>query len=302
MLKEISFKEKRIKLINSWIEKFKVFVQKIPEINFKLSELGVILDEKETKVKKKLKDVSKCIPVDLKTDQDCVFNFSRPKSIEVCGFFNVGAVTKPSFEVILHVIAPKSCFHERDYMNSRYLVKKSLYLSILTSNLQKSELISELNYDFHNGNQFLPILQVQTKEIKDTIFNIRVIPEENTFKISKFLPDKSNLRTTYINSLFNESITEEIATPIYNSAHQSDLVSLENDRFNSETLKGMKGAAEGLVLLKIWLKQRGFLQGFGNFNEDVLYSFVTYLVKKGKINKHMSSYQVIRNVWTHLGK
>lgn len=91
-------------------------------------------------------------------------------------------------------------------------------------------------------------------------------------------------------------------TPFYNSVVLNDLTLAINDRFRHNLINDMKGATDGLILLTIWLRQRELIDGYGGFNEELLYSLVAYLVNVNKINKHMSSYQVIRNVWNYLSQ
>lgn len=71
---------------------------------------------------------------------------------------------------------------------------------------------------------------------------------------------------------------------------------------NVKIIKEYPNLRDGIILLKIWLAQRDLTKGFESFNGYVITMFVLYLLSIKKLNTFMSSYQIVRNVWSYLGK
>jgi len=72
---------------------------------------------------------------------------------------------------------------------------------------------------------------------------------------------------------------------------------------NSEIAQAIKeypNLRDGIILLKIWLRQRE-LNGYDGFTGYIITMFVIYLLRIRKLNTFMSSYQIVRNVWICLG-
>lgn len=91
-------------------------------------------------------------------------------------------------------------------------------------------------------------------------------------------------------------------TPFYNSTVLADLVIQENMLFLKETLLMHNNIRDGILLLKIWLRQRELDCNVGGFNGFLIAMLVCYLLQIKKINVLMSSYQVFKNVCNYLSK
>lgn len=90
-------------------------------------------------------------------------------------------------------------------------------------------------------------------------------------------------------------------TPYYNSLILRDLIM---SRMNSEVaqlIKEYPNLRDGIILLKIWLRQRELNKGYDGFTGHIITMFVIYLLREKKLNTFMSSYQIVRNVWICLG-
>jgi len=75
-------------------------------------------------------------------------------------------------------------------------------------------------------------------------------------------------------------------------------------RMNSEVaqiIKEYPNLRDGIILLKIWLRQRELNKGYDGFTGHIVAMFVIYLLREKKLNTFMSSYQIVRNVWICLG-
>jgi len=73
---------------------------------------------------------------------------------------------------------------------------------------------------------------------------------------------------------------------------------------NSEIAQAIKeypNLRDGIILLKIWLRQRELNTGYDGFTGYIITMFVIYLLHIRKLNTFMSSYQIVRNVWICLG-
>ncbi|KAL1117564.1 hypothetical protein AAG570_003879 [Ranatra chinensis] len=79
-----------------------------------------------------------------------------------------------------------------------------------------------------------------------------------------------------------------------------DVVMETNDTLRSEMIEGHNSVREAVSLLRVWLTQRQLNQGYGAFTTFIMSMYVIYLMKIQKINHHMSSYQILRNVWLSL--
>lgn len=106
---------------------------------------------------------------------------------------------------------------------------------------------------------------------------------------------------TFINIIFVESVSPT-PTPHYNSLILHDLLMSRMNSENSKLIKEYPNLRDGIILLKIWLAQRELTKDFADFNGYVITMFVLYLLSVKKLNTFMSSYQIVRNVWTNLGK
>lgn len=151
---------------------------------------------------------------------------------------------------------------------------------------------------------FQPAISVRPigKYGKHLTFNLHAVCGEESFKIERFAPEKSNVKQL-IGANNDESLknNEHTPTPHYNSSILGDL----NRKFNEEYLASAIGdnanVRDALVLLEIWLRQRELDNGYGGMTKFMLAMFVAYLVQCKRINLSMSSYQIIRQVWVHFG-
>ncbi|KAH8260703.1 hypothetical protein KR026_000202, partial [Drosophila bipectinata] len=64
--------------------------------------------------------------------------------------------------------------------------------------------------------------------------------------------------------------------------------------------KGKRNFQDGLLLLKVWLRQRELNVGFSGFGAHILASFIVYLNQHRLLHQSSSSYQVARTVWNQL--
>lgn len=225
------------------------------------------------------------------------FKFITPSKTLILGSHATATSTGPNLNVDIAVEIPSDCFEKDDFMNMIYHKKKALYLSYLALKLQKSEHIKELQFTFFKDDSFCPVLEIKhtSRSHKHLKFYLRIICEKNAFKLNRFLPSTSNVRQC----LFNDTNTEIMPTPHYNSSILSDLVLISNHEFLINTLCEHSKIRDAIILLKLWLRSKGL--EFNRLNGYILSMFATYLLKCRKINITMSSYAIIKSIWLQIG-
>lgn len=93
----------------------------------------------------------------------------------------------------------QSCFHEKDYLNHRYHVKRALYLAVLKKRLAKCVSITSVKWGFFCEDARKPVLLLFPGPGEGSVttkFIIRIIPtiSDETFSCNKLSPSKNNVR------------------------------------------------------------------------------------------------------------
>ncbi|GIX91032.1 nucleolar protein 6 [Caerostris extrusa] len=183
-----------------------------------------------------------------------------------------------------------------DFLNQRYHRKRALYLSFIANSLLESDVIHNVKFKYQNECYLKPVLLVQPKDLEITVC-LAAYPASNAFKLSRFLPSKNNVRSSWYfenTEDAEQSSMEPVATPYYNASILSDLLLPQLNKYLKSNINS-QNVKEGLILLKLWCFQRGLTDGYGRLNGFILTMFVAYLLKKRKITPLMSSYQVFRS-------
>ena len=286
MLSEIQIKDKYKRLFDSWFEKLETTIQSINETEeFELSDttlgktLNVIVPM--PKVPKETKGT---------------FKFLKPSNIAVVGSYAFDAAVGPHITVDVMIEMPAEMFQKVDYQNYRYMKKKALYLAYIASSITDD--IAESKKFI--GDNLRPILKLvpNGKLSRKVTVLVHVSTEDGSFKLNRFLPEKNSIRPGWF--LTNAENEDLPPTPHYNSVILRDLVMSRSSLENVKIIKEYPNLRDGIILLKIWLAQRDLTKGFESFNGYVITMFVLYLLSIKKLNTFMSSYQIVRNVWSYL--
>ncbi|XP_020715347.1 nucleolar protein 6 isoform X2 [Ceratitis capitata] len=241
------------------------------------------------------------------------FQFIKPKiSPYLIGASATQSLLGPKVTVDICISMPEECFQKENYLNLIYDQKRAYYLAYIANKLLNcaefgSELTTEkLKFSYHNNNPLKPILEITPTPLSNckTILadKLRILlfvaAEESSFKLSRFVPWNSNVRA----SIFGDDVegSAVMATSNYNANVLFDLTMQRNQEMLHGIFDGRRNFQEGLVLLKVWLRQREFDVGFNGFTAHLLTMFVAYLYKQRKLHTNMSSYQVARTVWNQL--
>lgn len=295
MLQEVNVKQKLRNKFELWFKEFTSFLSNISEYD------DVLLSKlKVTKGKKQfINKLAASSKLDLKCDLDLLLKFVKPECCEVIGFYKSDCIIGPNLNVHVAVQMPRVCFHEKDYLNNRYLVKRHYYLLYLMKELTDTEICSKILYSFSDGIDLLPILNITPNVSEKISVKVFIVPFSNYFKPSRFLPSKNNVKAHVFGSTenINEEELKNHGTPYYNTILLHDITLSLNNSFCDTTLSDFKSAKDAVKLIQVWTKQRDL----SSMDKFLFYS-LAYLACKRKINKHMSSYQVIRNLWFFLSK
>lgn len=296
MLKEIKLKPKISNFFDEWVEKFQEFVMGLKDQKSKHDSEDLAW----------LKNSKVQLPINLECKlKPLQFQFIKPNSEpSIVGSALSNTLLGPKITVDILVEMPSECFRKDEYLNLAYEKKRALYLAYITDQLLKSSeegLKSHLKFSYFKNHPYRPVLEATPFEEmgKKISFRIMVVPEETTFKLNRFVPWTSNIR----GSLFNEKGDDEtapLATPHYNSNILCDLTAKSSNNLIEEVIAQNSNFQEGLILLKVWLRQRNLDNGYFGWGSHLMAMFVVYLYKKKRLHLSMSSYQVARNVWNHL--
>uniref|UniRef100_T1HQ96 Nucleolar protein 6 n=1 Tax=Rhodnius prolixus TaxID=13249 RepID=T1HQ96_RHOPR len=288
MISELKPRKTDKNAIKHWLQNFRQFLTQLEDCENILGKHHDHIDDVHLPLPKRIWQIEDSI------------KFYKPVDVKIMGSCRNGTVLGPYFVLDVVIIIPKKYFHKNDYLNQKYHYKRALYLSKIASLIQKSELVSpnfQIKYWLKRGDPLKPVLlfrpQGRMTEFVEVALN--VYPEDNPYNLNRFLPEKNNVRPEWLGC--ERSHGQLPPTPHYNMSILEDLVAEQNEQLKLETFEGNQNLKDATILLSVWLQQRQLLKGFGAFNEDLLSMLVVYLVKKQKINNHMSSYQICRNVW-----
>lgn len=229
------------------------------------------------------------------------FQFIAPKSASVIGSHAVSTTVGPAFTIDVAVEIPAKFFQKDNYLNLVYHKKKALYLAYLTLQLQKRSSGEQCKFTFAQDNRFNPIIVLKPKGIRHLLIHVYACTEPNAFKLNRFLPATSNVRSSLFAHQTNGAADELHATPHYNSSVLHDLTMLQNENFLKRMLETTHtNVREAIVLFKLWLRTRGLQHSaLGGY---LVSMFAVHLLKKRVINAAMSTFDVLRNLWIQFGK
>uniref|UniRef100_A0AAQ5X9U2 Nucleolar protein 6 n=1 Tax=Amphiprion ocellaris TaxID=80972 RepID=A0AAQ5X9U2_AMPOC len=287
LLKEVALSERRKQQIDSFIQTVTKLLQTVPDSpEVEVSDLSwlsgtvkvpFLLLPKITKGK---------------------FHMAPPASIDLIGSYPLGTCTKPHVMVDLAVTIPADVLHPKDVVNQRYPRKRALYLAGLAQYLTSSSDIGTMRYSCLHGNRLRPVLLLTPPDKNSSSFTVRVhaCPPPGFFKPSRFHPQRNNIRTEWYTGLQTSySESSEPPTPHYNSSVLGDLLPRTHLQFLSAISSQCSAFADGVALLKVWLRQRELNQGTGCFNGFLASMLMAYLLTTHRISNTMTAYQLLRN-------
>ncbi|KAL0117298.1 hypothetical protein PUN28_010271 [Cardiocondyla obscurior] len=285
VLQEVKLKDKYKALFEIWFGKFKAKIESIEETE----EITLVDNDLGSKL-------GICIPMPhIPKETKSVFKFLKPSNISVVGSYNSGCTLGPTVTVDIMVEMPANLFRNQDYKNYIYFRKRATYLAFIAAAIG-SDLVESKKFISDNTRAALELCPSGKLNKKVNVV-IHVSAQETSFKLNRFLPEKNSIRPGWYFGKKSSKDTSLPPTPHYNSLVLRDLVM---SRTNSEIVQAIKeypNLRDGIILLKIWLRQRQLDKGYDGFTGHIVTMFIIYLLRKKKLNTFMSSYQIVRNVW-----
>ncbi|KAI5084140.1 hypothetical protein GOP47_0000309 [Adiantum capillus-veneris] len=221
------------------------------------------------------------------------FTFKSPMHIEIFGSYAIQTMAKPIQTMDLAVEIPKSCFHEKDFLNHRYHAKRALYLAVLQTHLKKCTFVKGTKWKTLHQDARKPLLLVQLgNELKvDFKFDVCLVPVigQDVFNISKLVPSRNNIK-------LSESEVGSGASPHYNTSILEDVDIQAHCLYLRDALARNDNSRDAVLLLKVWLQQRGFSNMSDSMNGFLISMFLAHLIYTGdrKITGNMNALQIFR--------
>ncbi|KAH8344265.1 hypothetical protein KR084_009047, partial [Drosophila pseudotakahashii] len=284
MLEELQLKSKYTDFIDSWLESFTVFTQQLKDGLMERTHLEVPLN----------------LP-----QMPTGFVFSKPtREPYLIGASATGTLLGPKIVVDVALEMPKESLHKDDYLNLRYDQKRALYLTYVTERMKESPSYAQDQFAFNYfaNNPLKPVLELTpvakqvTKHLQVRLF---ITAPLSSFKPGRFVPWNNNIRPSFYGDEWDEEDPLP-STQHYNANVLFDLTLSENQAHLEKAFKGRRNFQDGLLLLKVWLRQRELHIGYSGIGPHILAAFIVYLNSQRILHQSSSSYQVARTVWNQL--
>lgn len=273
-LKEVTLKSKEKEFIDKWVATFKKFVSKLPNV-----DLTHLLKHKN-------------YPLAFKPDKELQMTFQPPLSVSLHGSHSLGTNIGNKSLVDVFVTMPNEILKRSDHLNQSFIHKKALYLLHIAQKLEeKGTLGCDLKIVNDKNDPLKPILTIEADD-----FNIAIsaIPSADFFRLNRFVPTTNNIKLKSGDDLL-------VPTPHYNFEMIHDCTIELNHQLLTKEIGAHDNVKNAIRLLKIWLHQRQFDEGFHPFNGFIITFYLLHLLKIRKIYPTMSCYQIIRLFWNHFG-
>lgn len=146
----------------------------------------------------------------LKSFEEGTYSFLPPTNVKPIGSYALNSMLKkPNQLVDLLVEMPNEFFTERDYLNYRYFMKRNLYLAHVYLQLVDKKKYANLKFEFTSdySSQYKPLLVIKFDEQLEVALHF--VPNCNSFKLHRFNPNQTNVRTKWFQEKFKTNFSEE---------------------------------------------------------------------------------------------
>src|ERR1700759_141710 len=127
--------------------------------------------------------------------------------MNVVGSYALGTMVRNDSQLCLDFVVtmPRSIFQEKDYLNYRYFVKRAYYLSCIASAIKlEGKEKFEVQFDYLNGNQLLPILVLRplakTGSLSKWRIQLLLATQRGMFPENRLFPNKNCIREASSNT------------------------------------------------------------------------------------------------------
>ena len=223
--------------------------------------------------------------------EDRAFTFQAPDRVSAVGSFVYQGMAMPQGIVDVGIQIPKESFDSKDYLNHRYMAKRSLYLSHAAKTLEKKQSslqIKNIKWGVWPRDARKPVLLLEMADLEGYL--LRIIPTIglDTFPIQRMALDRNCLRSAARQvpgekdpKLSNGN--EIIPTPVYNNSIIQDMMVYHHTEMILEAVRKAPRFKETAVLLRIWARQHHLLIGADAVSGFTLTMLLCHLILTGKI-------------------
>eukprot|EP01125_Pyxidicula_operculata_P009718 TRINITY_DN318_c1_g1_i1.p1 TRINITY_DN318_c1_g1~~TRINITY_DN318_c1_g1_i1.p1 ORF type:complete len:1285 (-),score=355.00 TRINITY_DN318_c1_g1_i1:77-3880(-) len=235
--------------------------------------------------------------------EDISFKFFPPFNTLVVGSFLLKTQTRPHLNVDMVIEIPAKCVKPRDIKCYRYFDKRWLYLAVVAEGLIKSGSYDVEFSTFRNDIR-KPMLVVHPKDKQK-----RTSDQSKTNNVDKFvinlipgvkqgLTKSANLLPNVHNATQTEGEDEQCRpTPSYNMAIVEDMMFDRHLQLLNRVLSQSEHFKEAIVLLKVWLHQRGMVSSNPtSFNGFFMSMLMVHLFQVGILDLMMMPDLIFRTV------
>ena len=218
------------------------------------------------------------------------FKFVPPVEVFVTGGVASSTQLKTSLDFDLLLLLPDSFYQAKDYLNARYIVKRTLFLLHIIPKLKKCDFVSLVKFKYVNKDVLKPVLRVKCKS-GDT-FNLIPCINGSVFKQSLLACDKNALRPDKI--FADVGNCSESYTPYYNNSILSDICSPEFAEF-LPVINGSLSFKQTITILKFWCRRKNV-----GISGHILTTIMLHLFKIGLISTEMDALTLLKQAWSFL--
>ena len=227
------------------------------------------------------------LPSDL-TIPNGTFKFFPPKGVVDVGGVRTSTHLKASKSSDLLLLFSEKFCEPKDYLNGRYIVKRTLFLMHLIPKLRCCDFVSNIRFKYFERDVLKPVLHVQCK----TGDSFNLIPSGCTFKLSLLNFDRNAVRPDKVYS--GEEECSEISTPYYNNSILTDIHSPQYVGFMS-VIEDSENFKQALTILKFWCARKGV-----KMSGHIITTLFLHLYESGSIATEMDVLTICRQVWSFL--
>lgn len=242
-----------------------------------------------------------------------------PERVDLVGSYLVRTVCRASRNVDVAVVIPRGALHEKDHVNYRYFDKRAMYLAYVRDCLAGTP-YANVRVARFRGEPLRPVLEVRAPAESDADEDKKqhdqkrrrkaekkknkksreagAVPRGWVVRVHAVLPDDliparklAPLRNS-VRSVQRDGVP--LATPHYNQLVLEDMRMTAHLRQLHALLADSPSLADGVILLKVWARQRECDRAPSSFGGFLLSAVVLYLASARRVTSHMSCYQVFR--------
>eukprot|EP00798_Chlamydomonas_sp_ICE-L_P031575 gene31575-6769_t len=233
-----------------------------------------------------------------------------PTSTHVVGSFGLRCVARPVAIVDLAVQIPEECLFKKAYLNYRYHARRAVYLAALGSHLAKEGLFANQELQCTHDDPTRPLLLIHPPYNSSPNeaswpglpspagFVVCLIPvlSPQAFIPAKLGPARNSVRSVCkpVSGEGGKATTAALPTPHYNQALLQDMMWKLHSMYLKRAVKALPAIVDGILLLKVWVRQRG-LSGPDGPSGHMLALLLATLAERGKVSAAMTPQQMLRS-------